>query len=33
LIAAVDRYDPAFGSSFVPYAVACVVGELKTPSA
>jgi RNA polymerase sigma-B factor len=29
LIAAVDRYDPAFGSSFVPYAVACVVGELK----
>jgi RNA polymerase sigma-B factor len=29
LIATVDRYDPAFGSSFVPYAVACVVGELK----
>ena len=29
LIAAVDRYDPAFGSPFVPYAVACVVGELK----
>jgi RNA polymerase sigma-B factor len=29
LIAAVDRYDPAIGSPFVPYAVACVVGELK----
>jgi RNA polymerase sigma factor (sigma-70 family) len=29
LIATVDRYDPAFGSSFLPYAVACVVGELK----
>jgi RNA polymerase sigma-B factor len=29
LIAAVDRYDPAFGNPFVPYAVACVVGELK----
>jgi len=29
LIAAVDRYDPARGSSFVPYAVACVRGELK----
>jgi RNA polymerase sigma-B factor len=29
LIAAVDRYDPAIGSAFVPYAVACVVGELK----
>jgi RNA polymerase sigma-B factor len=29
LIAAVDRYDPAYGTPFVPYAVACVVGELK----
>jgi RNA polymerase sigma-B factor len=29
LIAAVDRYDPGYGSPFVPYAVACVVGELK----
>ncbi len=29
LIAAVDRYDPARGSAFVPFAVACVVGELK----
>ena len=29
LIAAVDRYDPTRGNSFVPYAVACVVGELK----
>jgi RNA polymerase sigma-B factor len=29
LIAAVDRYDPTHGTSFVPYAVACVVGELK----
>jgi RNA polymerase sigma-B factor len=29
LVAAVDRYDPAYGTSFVPYAVACVVGELK----
>jgi RNA polymerase sigma-B factor len=29
LIAAVDRYDPAKGPSFVPFAVACVVGELK----
>jgi RNA polymerase sigma-B factor len=29
LIAAVDRYDPGFGNPFVPYAVACVVGELK----
>jgi RNA polymerase sigma-B factor len=29
LIAAIDRYDPAKGVSFVPYAVACVVGELK----
>jgi hypothetical protein len=29
LIAAIDRYDPAKGTSFVPFAVACVVGELK----
>jgi RNA polymerase sigma-B factor len=29
LIAAVDRYDPAKGPAFVPFAVACVVGELK----
>jgi RNA polymerase sigma-B factor len=29
LIAAIDRYDPDHGNPFVPYAVACVVGELK----
>jgi RNA polymerase sigma-B factor len=29
LIAAVDRYDPGYGTPFLPYAVACVVGELK----
>jgi RNA polymerase sigma-B factor len=29
LIAAVDRYNPTYGTPFVPYAVACVVGELK----
>jgi RNA polymerase sigma-B factor len=29
LVAAVDRYDPGYGSPFVPYAVACVVGEFK----
>jgi RNA polymerase sigma-B factor len=29
LIAAIDRYDPNYGNPFVPYAVACVVGELK----
>jgi RNA polymerase sigma-B factor len=29
LIAAIDRYDPAKGTSFLPFAVACVVGELK----
>jgi RNA polymerase sigma-B factor len=29
LIAAVDRYDPDYGTPFVPYAAACVVGELK----
>jgi RNA polymerase sigma-B factor len=29
LIAAIDRYDPAKGQSFVPFAVACVIGELK----
>jgi len=28
-IAAIDRYDPGYGTPFVPYAVACVVGELK----
>jgi RNA polymerase sigma-B factor len=29
LIAAIDRYDPDYGNPFVPYAVACVVGEIK----
>ncbi len=29
LIAAIDRYDPGYGTPFLPYAVACVVGELK----
>jgi RNA polymerase sigma-B factor len=29
LIAAVDRYDPTRGTPFVPYAVACVRGELR----
>lgn len=29
LVAAVDRYDPDRGNPFVPYAVACVVGEIK----
>jgi RNA polymerase sigma-B factor len=29
LIAAVDRYDPGYGTPFVAYTVACVVGELK----
>ena len=29
LIAAIDRYDPGYGTPFVPYAVACVVGKLK----
>jgi RNA polymerase sigma-B factor len=29
LVAAVDRYDPSYGNPFVPYAVACVVGEIK----
>jgi RNA polymerase sigma-B factor len=29
LIAAIDRYDPDYGTPFVPFAVACVVGELK----
>jgi RNA polymerase sigma-B factor len=29
LVAAVDRYDPDYGNPFVPYAVACVVGEVK----
>ena len=29
MIAAIDRYDPGYGTPFVPYAVACVVGKLK----
>ena len=29
LIAAVDRYEPGRRGGFVPFAVACVVGELK----
>jgi RNA polymerase sigma-B factor len=29
LVTAVDRYDPTRGTSFVPYAVDCVRGELK----
>jgi RNA polymerase sigma-B factor len=29
LIAAVDRYDPSYSNPFVPYAAACVVGEIK----
>jgi RNA polymerase sigma factor (sigma-70 family) len=29
LIAALDRYDPAKCPAFVPFAVACVVGDLK----
>ena len=29
LVAAIDRYDPDYGTPFVAYAVACVVGELK----
>jgi RNA polymerase sigma-B factor len=29
LVAAVDRYNPDYGNPFVPYAVACVVGEIK----
>jgi RNA polymerase sigma-B factor len=29
LIAAIDRYDPDYGTPFVPFAVACVVGEFK----
>jgi RNA polymerase sigma-B factor len=29
LVAAVNRYDPQRGVPFLPYAVACVVGELK----
>src|SRR5215216_5000057 len=29
LIAAIGRYDPNYGSPFVAYAVACVIGELK----
>src|SRR5829696_7787681 len=29
LVAAVDRYDPTRERGFVPFAVACVVGELS----
>ena len=29
LIAAVDRYNPSYSNPFVPYAAACVVGEIK----
>jgi RNA polymerase sigma-B factor len=29
LITAIDGYDSGYGTPFVPYAVACVVGELK----
>jgi RNA polymerase sigma-B factor len=29
LLTAIDRYDPGRGGGFVPYAVACIVGELK----
>jgi RNA polymerase sigma-B factor len=29
LIAAVDRYDPAKSPAFGPFAIACVVGDLK----
>ena len=29
LVAAIDRYDPAKSTSFVPFAVASVVGELR----
>jgi len=29
MIAAIDRYDPDYANPFVPYAVACVVGDLK----
>jgi RNA polymerase sigma-B factor len=29
LVAAVDRYDPTWERGFVPFAVACVAGELK----
>jgi RNA polymerase sigma-B factor len=29
LIGAIDRYNPANNRGFVPFAVACVVGELK----
>jgi RNA polymerase sigma-B factor len=28
-VTAVNRYDPGRGDSFLPYAVACVLGELK----
>jgi RNA polymerase sigma-B factor len=29
LIAAIDRYDPAKSPAFAPFAVACVIGDLK----
>jgi RNA polymerase sigma-B factor len=29
LVAAVNRYDPERGVPFLPYAIACVVGEIK----
>jgi RNA polymerase sigma-B factor len=29
LLTAIDRYDPDRADGFVPYAVACIVGELK----
>jgi RNA polymerase sigma-B factor len=29
LVAAVSRYDPQHGAPFLPYAVACMVGEIK----
>jgi RNA polymerase sigma-B factor len=29
LLTAIDRYDPGHRGGFVPYAVACIVGELK----
>lgn len=29
LLAAIDRYDPDRADRFVPYAVACIVGEMK----
>lgn len=29
LVAAVDRHDPDRGRPFTPYAVACILGEIK----